>query len=48
VYLAFKDSEYFAIKIAKDNELIKYNIQSIENEAKVMKNLDHPNIIKLI
>lgn len=42
-----RDGEKYAIKIIRDTSHIASNIRAILNETKVLKNLDHPNIIKL-
>lgn len=42
-----RDGQYYAIKIIRDTSHIDSNIKAILNETKVLKNLDHPNIIKL-
>lgn len=41
------DGKYYAIKIIKDTSHIDSNIKAIMNEAKVLQQLDHPNIISI-
>ena len=41
------DGQYYAIKIIRDTSHVDSNIKAILNETKVLKTLDHPNIIKL-
>lgn len=42
------DGKYYAVKIIKDTSHVDNNIKAILNEAKILQQLDHPNIIKLL
>jgi len=47
VYLAQKDQNLYALKVINKTDITAVYEQKLNNEIKILKKIDHPNIVKL-
>ena len=43
-----KDNSYYAIKVIDTKKYSASSLEMLENEIQILKNMNHPNILKLV